>query len=116
MQEARRPLNVLSFISRLLFAIFVWVAIGGLAILSAVPYGGGSKFLLKVWGIFTIALPIWVILGLFKEDSNPVVGSESSPDCRCPYCDKVTPKAYGDCIWCHKNISTDQPTSSEKFR
>ena len=32
---------------------------------------------------------------------------QSNSDQRCPFCKKITPMDYSDCIWCHKTIATE---------
>lgn len=59
-------------VARLLVAFVLWVGLGLLTMLSAIPYGGGNKLMAGIWQMVTLALLVWVILGFIRErkDSN----------------------------------------------
>jgi hypothetical protein len=97
--------GVLVFIARLLIGGVAWIVSLGLAMASAIPYGGGDRGLLALFWLATLVIPIWVIAGLFKRNNDPETGSPESPDQRCPCCGRITPKYYQECIWCHQIIN-----------
>ena len=103
--------GVLSFLSRLFLGAFIWIAIGALAILSALPYGGGNTGLIGLFFLATLVLPIWAIAGLFKKNSAPV--ADPSVDQKCPHCGRISPASYADCIWCHKTIAQNHESPQE---
>lgn len=59
--------KILKFIFRLFVGAIIWVGMGILALLSALPYGGGSKGLMAIWLFSTIAVLIWAIAAFFSE-------------------------------------------------
>ncbi len=54
-------------VARAAIAFVVWVVLGALMFLSALPYGGGSKLLTFLFTVATFVLPIWVIAAFFKS-------------------------------------------------
>lgn len=97
------------FLIRAVVAVFVWVLMGALALASAIPYGGGDKTLITLWTLSSFALPVWVIAALFGGDVTKASGPntpDSGADRRCPFCNKITPADYDDCIWCHELVSS----------
>lgn len=108
MRSKKQSSRFAKFLLRAVLAALVWVVLGALALASAIPYGGGEKTLIALWTLSTFALPVWVIAAFFggrdtKADTNTF---DSRTDRRCPFCDKITPADYDDCIWCHKSISS----------
>ena len=57
--------------------------------------------------VAAIFLPAGIVIALIVRFFTPKIEGnkpEPSPDQRCPFCHKITPVAYSDCIWCHKTI------------
>ena len=48
------------FLGRVAIGFVVWCVLGLLAMLSAVPYGGGGAFV-AVWVLGTIFIPLWAL-------------------------------------------------------
>ena len=53
-------------IARLMMGSIGWLMLGGLALLSAIPYGGGSKPLFDLWHLSGIALIVWALMPLTR--------------------------------------------------
>jgi hypothetical protein len=49
-----------AFFKRLALGFAVWCVLGLLAVLSAIPYGGGGAFV-AVWVLGTIFIPVWAL-------------------------------------------------------
>ena len=71
----------LAVLLRVVMGGVLWSAIAALALLSAVPYGGGSQALFSVWLLATLALPIralWPLHRLFPGKKVQPEPSEES--------------------------------------
>ena len=55
---------IFDFLFRMVLAVFAWLALGVFALLSAVPYGGGSKELFAVFWVSAPLLLIWAVMPL----------------------------------------------------
>lgn len=95
------PLNVMLFINRAFIGCGIWIALGALVLSGVFPTHLGRTLLYLAWNTSSYVLPVWALAGFFKSYDDPKVGSELSPDRKCPHCGKVTPKVYDECIWCH---------------
>lgn len=71
---ASGPMNpFLQVLLRLLLGSIVWVVLGVLVILSALPYGGGNGDLLRLFAFSPLGLLAWALFPLrrlFKSSEN----------------------------------------------
>lgn len=51
---------------RLILGAFAWLALGALVMVSAIPYGGGSKGLIILLQLATVCIPIWAAIPLAR--------------------------------------------------
>ena len=55
---------VFDFLFRTVGAVLAWFALGVIALLSAIPYGGGSKELFAMWWLSVPILLVWAAMPL----------------------------------------------------
>ena len=74
---------IFQFIFRLFIGGLVWVVMLALAILSAVPYGGGSKGLFALLQVTTTVVLVWAVFPVAKALYQLTIGSRDEPKKSC---------------------------------
>lgn len=79
--ETANPTHpLLEVLFRLFLGIVIWIAVGALALLSAVPYGGGIESLIVVWQFATLLLPAWALWPLGRLFSRKKIQAKPSEE------------------------------------